>query len=318
MSRIGKEPVILAEGVTCAVDGQKVTVKGKLGELSYEMHEGISAKVEDGKVVVSRKDDSYKALHGLARALIHNMVVGVSAGYKKQLAIEGKPLGPGSHTEHEGKTMTGAQAIIASLAAEGVDAELALVTVQPIADGFGQRHMVAARGFEFDNQGRCMLKQGKNLVKGRDLLVRALKPELLQLVQRQILDLALDIRAALQIRVMEDGKRAVLQKMHVQLRAEAALDGPAEGREGVFGDDGLVMEAAVRVAVFFEELPFRVPLPAPQRQREQQIQRQKHDQNDADCQHGKDFFLLISWFSSTKAPLSGELSPKVTERLPQI
>ena len=89
MSRIGKEPVILAEGVTCAVDGQKVTVKGKLGELSYEMHEGISAKVEDGKVVVSRKDDSYKALHGLARSLSHNMVVGVSAGYKKQLAIEG-------------------------------------------------------------------------------------------------------------------------------------------------------------------------------------------------------------------------------------
>ncbi len=89
MSRIGKEPVILAEGVTCAVDGQKVTVKGKLGELSYQMHEGISAKVEDGKVVVSRKDDNYKALHGLARALIHNMVVGVSAGYKKQLSIEG-------------------------------------------------------------------------------------------------------------------------------------------------------------------------------------------------------------------------------------
>ena len=106
---------------------------------------------------------------------------------------------------------------------------------------------------------------------------------------------------------MEDGERAVLQQVHVQLRAEAVLDGPAEGGEGVFGDDGLVMEAAVRVAVFFEELPLRVPLPAPQRQREQQIQRQKHDQNDADCQHGKDFFLLISWFS-TKAPLPGELA----------
>ena len=89
MSRIGKEPVTLAEGVTCTVAGQKVTVKGKLGELSYEMHEGISAKVEGGKVVVERKDDSYKALHGLARALINNMVVGVSAGYQKQLSIEG-------------------------------------------------------------------------------------------------------------------------------------------------------------------------------------------------------------------------------------
>lgn len=89
MSRIGKEPVTLADGVTCTVAGQKVTVKGKLGELSYEMHEGISAKVEDGKVVVERKDDSYKALHGLTRALINNMVIGVSAGYKKQLSIEG-------------------------------------------------------------------------------------------------------------------------------------------------------------------------------------------------------------------------------------
>lgn len=89
MSRIGKEPVTLADGVTCTVAGQKVTVKGKLGELSCEMHEGISAKVEDGKVVVERKDDSYKALHGLTRALINNMVIGVSAGYKKQLSIEG-------------------------------------------------------------------------------------------------------------------------------------------------------------------------------------------------------------------------------------
>ena len=89
MSRIGKEPVKLADGVTATVAGQKVMVKGKLGELSYEMHDGISAKVEGGKVVVERKDDSYKALHGLARALINNMVIGVSAGYQKQLSIEG-------------------------------------------------------------------------------------------------------------------------------------------------------------------------------------------------------------------------------------
>ena len=53
MSRIGKEPVKLAEGVSATIDGQKVTVKGKLGELSYTMHEGITAKVEDGKVLVA-------------------------------------------------------------------------------------------------------------------------------------------------------------------------------------------------------------------------------------------------------------------------
>ena len=89
MSRIGKEPVALPAGVTAKVDGQKVTVKGKLGELAYVMHDGITAKVEDGKVVVERKDDTLKNFHGLARALIHNNVVGVSEGYKKQLVIEG-------------------------------------------------------------------------------------------------------------------------------------------------------------------------------------------------------------------------------------
>ncbi|MBO7721533.1 MAG: 50S ribosomal protein L6 [Kiritimatiellae bacterium] len=90
MSRIGKEPVKLAEGVTAAVDGAKVTVKGKLGELSYTMHDGITAKVEDGAVRVFCADDAELGkFHGLARALINNMVVGVSAGYKKQLSIEG-------------------------------------------------------------------------------------------------------------------------------------------------------------------------------------------------------------------------------------
>ncbi len=90
MSRIGKEPVTIPAGVTVAVDGQKVTVKGKLGELSYVMHDGISAKVEGDKVLVSCADD--KALgnfHGLARAIIHNNVVGVDQGYTKQLVIEG-------------------------------------------------------------------------------------------------------------------------------------------------------------------------------------------------------------------------------------
>ena len=89
MSRIGKEPVKIAEGVTVSVDGQNVTVKGKLGELSYTMQDGITAKVEDGNVIVSRKDDSVGNFHGLARALINNMVIGVSTGYKKQLSIEG-------------------------------------------------------------------------------------------------------------------------------------------------------------------------------------------------------------------------------------
>ena len=90
MSRIGKEPVKLADGVTATVDGQKVTVKGKLGELSYTMHEGITAKVEAGKVIVECDDDKLHGnFHGLARALINSMAIGVSTGYQKQLSIEG-------------------------------------------------------------------------------------------------------------------------------------------------------------------------------------------------------------------------------------
>ena len=90
MSRIGKEPVKIVDGVTATVDGQKVTVKGKLGELSYTMHDGITAKVEDGAIKIACADDKLLGnFHGLARALIHNMVVGVSAGYTKQLSIEG-------------------------------------------------------------------------------------------------------------------------------------------------------------------------------------------------------------------------------------
>jgi len=90
MSRIGKEPVKLAEGVTVTIAGQTVTVKGKLGELSYTMHEGITAKVEDGNILVACADDNALGnFHGLARALINANVIGVSAGYTKQLSIEG-------------------------------------------------------------------------------------------------------------------------------------------------------------------------------------------------------------------------------------
>ena len=90
MSRIGKEPVVIPAGVTATVDGQKVTVKGKLGELSYVMHSGITAEVKDGKIFVSCADDKQLGnFHGLARALINNNVKGVAEGYTKKLTIEG-------------------------------------------------------------------------------------------------------------------------------------------------------------------------------------------------------------------------------------
>lgn len=91
MSRIGKQPVVIPAGVEVKVNGSEVTVKGKLGELTRTFHSGIGIAVEDGKVIVTRADDSriQKSCHGLTRTLIANMIEGVSKGYKKGLNIEG-------------------------------------------------------------------------------------------------------------------------------------------------------------------------------------------------------------------------------------
>ena len=87
MSRIGKLPINIPSGVTVTVNGDQVNVKGPKGELSQVITGGITVTTADGQVVVSRPSDDkeHRALHGLYRALIHNMVVGVSEGYKKEL-----------------------------------------------------------------------------------------------------------------------------------------------------------------------------------------------------------------------------------------
>ena len=90
MSRIGNSPVAIPEAVTVEVNGNNVTVKGKLGELTQEFS-GVAIKVEEGNVVVERPSDSKenKAKHGLYRALISNMVEGVSKGFTKELELVG-------------------------------------------------------------------------------------------------------------------------------------------------------------------------------------------------------------------------------------
>ncbi|HZW78454.1 MAG TPA: 50S ribosomal protein L6 [Flavobacteriaceae bacterium] len=90
MSRIGKNPITIPQGVTVDVKDNTVTVKGKLGELSQEFLE-VAVKVEDNHVVVERPSDSkdHTAKHGLYRALINNMIVGVSEGWTKQLELVG-------------------------------------------------------------------------------------------------------------------------------------------------------------------------------------------------------------------------------------
>ncbi|MCT4697892.1 MULTISPECIES: 50S ribosomal protein L6 [Tenacibaculum] len=91
MSRIGKNPIALPQGVEVKVDGNVVTVKGKLGELTQELKSEITAKIEDGVLTVERTSDSkdHRAAHGLYRALISNMIEGVSNGYTKELELVG-------------------------------------------------------------------------------------------------------------------------------------------------------------------------------------------------------------------------------------
>ena len=91
MSRIGKKPIVVPAGVTVTVDGHKVTVKGPKGTLTKEFNKNLTIALEDGHVVVTRPDDSIemRALHGTTRALIHNMVVGVSQGFSKTLELNG-------------------------------------------------------------------------------------------------------------------------------------------------------------------------------------------------------------------------------------
>jgi large subunit ribosomal protein L6 len=91
MSRIGKQPIAIPPKVKVEVNGQKVSVEGPKGKLNWELPRRTSLKVEDGKVVVSRKGDDaeVKALHGLSRALVNNMVRGVSEGFVKKLEIQG-------------------------------------------------------------------------------------------------------------------------------------------------------------------------------------------------------------------------------------
>jgi large subunit ribosomal protein L6 len=91
MSRIGKLPINVPNGVTVTIDGNTVKVKGPKGELSHKLPGGITAEKTDNVLNVNRVSDesNYKALHGLSRSLVANMVEGVTKGYQKQLEITG-------------------------------------------------------------------------------------------------------------------------------------------------------------------------------------------------------------------------------------
>ena len=99
MSRIGNKPIELPKGVTYAVEGNTVKVKGPKGEVVTHMPGGVKLEQKDGHIVVVREDDSKAAIHGLVRALVNNSVEGVTKGWSKELDI----VGIGYRAELKGK-----------------------------------------------------------------------------------------------------------------------------------------------------------------------------------------------------------------------
>lgn len=104
MSRIGKKPIAIPAGVEVKVAGPTVSIKGPLGKLDWSLAEGVGVAVENGHVVVSRSGDDRKvrALHGLVRAELNNMIHGVTKGYERSLEI----TGVGYKAALQGKTMS--------------------------------------------------------------------------------------------------------------------------------------------------------------------------------------------------------------------
>lgn len=103
LSRIGRKPITLPDGVTVNKEVNKILVKGPKGQLSMDLVPGIDVQVEDGKVVVTRETDDKKmrAFHGMTRALLNNLVEGVSKGFEKQLEI----VGIGWRAQMQGKNL---------------------------------------------------------------------------------------------------------------------------------------------------------------------------------------------------------------------
>lgn len=103
MSRVGKAPIAIPDKVDVSIDGKTVKVKGPKGELTQEVHRDISVAVEDNEIRVTRPSDQkkHRALHGLTRALVYNMVVGVSEGFKREMEM----IGVGYRAEQKGKML---------------------------------------------------------------------------------------------------------------------------------------------------------------------------------------------------------------------
>ena len=91
MSQIGKKPIEILKDVSVNIDGNSISVSGNLGDLSWKFDKNISVKIEESQIIVTRSSDekTQRELHGLTRAIIYNMVVGVTDGYKIELQLVG-------------------------------------------------------------------------------------------------------------------------------------------------------------------------------------------------------------------------------------
>jgi large subunit ribosomal protein L6 len=125
MSRIGRQPIPLPAGVTVSIEPESVSVKGPKGELSERIPRDIDVVQEDGRLLVKRPTDrgEHRALHGLTRSLLANMVQGVTTGYEKRLEIQGV----GYRAQMKGKSLelsVGYSHTVPILAPDGIEFEV--------------------------------------------------------------------------------------------------------------------------------------------------------------------------------------------------
>lgn len=122
MSRVGKKPITIPAGVTVSISDLALEVKGPKGTLSTPVPSGVSFKQEDGTLTAERQDDSFKAFHGLARALANSAVVGVTEGFEKKLDL----VGVGYKADVQGKKIVfalGYSHPIEYILPDGIDAK---------------------------------------------------------------------------------------------------------------------------------------------------------------------------------------------------
>ena len=150
MSRIGKNPVVIPAGVTVEVAEGVITVKGKLGQLTQEFSD-VTVKVEDGQVLVERSSDQkdQRAKHGLYRALVSNMIVGVSEGFSKQLEL----VGVGYRASNQGQRLDLALGFSHNIVLEVVSE----VTVETVSEK-GKNPIVKLSSFDKQLLGQVAAK----------------------------------------------------------------------------------------------------------------------------------------------------------------